>query len=76
MACSWDFHGVFTEYSYVSVMYRLCVGYVSGMCRVCVGYALKDTGRKRGGATNWLRGVLKLLRAEREKSKLSKPKVH
>ena len=36
MACSWDFHGVFTEYSYVSVMYRLCVGYVSGMCRVCV----------------------------------------
>ena len=49
MACSWDFHGVFTEYSYVSVMYRLCVGYVSGMCRVCVGYALKDTGRKRGG---------------------------
>ena len=72
MACSWDFHGVFTEYSYVSVMYRLCVGYVSGMCRVCV----ERYRAQEGGATNWLRGVLKLLRAEREKSKLSKPKVH
>ena len=29
--------GVFTEYSYVSVMYRLCVGYVSVMYRLCIG---------------------------------------
>ena len=30
---SWHIHGVFTGYSYVSVMYRLCVGYVSVMYR-------------------------------------------
>ena len=30
-------------YSYVSVMYRLCIGYVSVMCRLCVGrYSEQD----------------------------------
>ena len=29
----WDIRGVFMGYSYVSGMYRVCVGYVSGMRR-------------------------------------------
>ena len=33
MGYSRDIRGVFTGYSYVSVMYRLCVGYVSVMYR-------------------------------------------
>ena len=33
MGYSWGIHGVFMGYSYVSVMYRLCIGYVSVMCR-------------------------------------------
>ena len=33
MGCSWDIHGVFVGYTYVSGMCRVCVGYVSGMCR-------------------------------------------
>ena len=33
MGHSWDIRGVFRGYSYVSVMYRLCVGYVSVMYR-------------------------------------------
>ena len=37
MGYSWDIRGVFTGYTYVSVMYRLCVGYVSGMCRNILG---------------------------------------
>ena len=36
MGCSWDIHGVFMGYTYVSGMYRVCVGYVSGMYRECV----------------------------------------
>ena len=30
---SWSIRRVFTEYSYVSVMYRLCIGYASVICR-------------------------------------------
>ena len=37
MGYSWDIHGIFMGYSYVSVMYRLCIGYVSVMCRLCDG---------------------------------------
>ena len=37
MGYSWGIHGVFMGYSYVSVMYRLCIGYVSVMCRLCDG---------------------------------------
>ena len=37
MGYSWGIHGVFMGYTYVSVMYRLCVGYVSVMCRLCDG---------------------------------------
>ena len=33
MGYSWGVHGVFMDYSYVSGMYRVCVGYVSGMRR-------------------------------------------
>ena len=33
MGYSWAIHGVFIGYSYVSVMYRLCIGYVSVMYR-------------------------------------------
>ena len=33
MGYSWGVHRVFMEYSYVSGMYRVCVGYVSGMRR-------------------------------------------
>ena len=29
----WGIRGVFVGYTYVSGMYRVCVGYVSGMCR-------------------------------------------
>ena len=36
MEYMWDILGVFTGYSYVSGMCRVCVGYVSGMYRVCV----------------------------------------
>ena len=35
---------IFTGYSYVSVMYRLCIGYASVMCRYVV--------RARGGGAN------------------------
>ena len=31
-----DIRGVFTAYTYVSGMYRVCVGYVSGMYRESV----------------------------------------
>ena len=41
---SWHIHRVFTGYSYVSVMYRLCVGYVSVMYRE---YVETSEGRKR-----------------------------
>ena len=37
-------HGVFMGYTYVSGMYRVCVGYVSGMYRECVE---TSEGRKR-----------------------------
>ena len=30
---SWGIRGVFTEYTYVSGMCRVCIGYVSGKCR-------------------------------------------
>ena len=33
MGYPWGIRGVFTGYSYVSVMYRLCIGYVSVMYR-------------------------------------------
>ena len=33
MGYSRSIQGVFTGYSYVSVMYRLCIGYVSVICR-------------------------------------------
>ena len=33
MGYMWDIRGVFTGYSYVSGMCRVCVGYVSGMHR-------------------------------------------
>ena len=29
MGYSWGIHGVFIGYTYVSVMYRLCVGYAT-----------------------------------------------
>ena len=37
MGYSRGIRGVFTGYSYVSVMYRLCVGYVSVMYRNTLG---------------------------------------
>ena len=37
MGYMWDIRGVFTGYSYVSVMCRVCIGYVSGMCRNILG---------------------------------------
>ena len=33
MGYMWDIRGVFTGYSYVSGMCRVCIGYVSGMRR-------------------------------------------
>ena len=45
---------------------------MSGMYRVCVGKALKDTGSGKGSQGHGKRGNNYLLRAEREKSKLSK----
>ena len=37
MGYSRSIRGVFTGYSYVSVMYRLCIGYVSVMYRLPIG---------------------------------------
>ena len=37
-------------YSYVSGMYRVCIGYVSGMCRVCIGAYRERVG---GESKNW-----------------------
>lgn len=34
---SWNIYGIFMEYSYVSVMCRLCIGYASVMRRLCIG---------------------------------------
>ncbi len=31
MGYSWGIHGVFMGYTYVSGMYRVCIGYVSGI---------------------------------------------
>ena len=42
---SWGIRGVHVGYTYVSVMYRLCIGYVSVMCRLCVG-----GNEERGGS--------------------------
>ena len=47
MGYSRGIRGVFTGYSYVSVMYRLCVGYVSVMYRLCIG-----TDTEVGGGDN------------------------
>ena len=33
MGYSWNIRRIFVGYTYVSGMYRVCVGYVSGMCR-------------------------------------------
>ena len=49
-------------------MYRVCVGYVSGMCRESVERYRERKGFRGHGK----RGNNYLLRAEREKSKLSK----
>ena len=49
MGYSWDIHGVFMGYTYVSVMYRLCVGYVSVMCRYILGALGKGDNRKKEG---------------------------
>ena len=38
-------------YSYVSVMYRLCIGYVSVMYRLCIGNVTEEIKSKWG----WLR---------------------
>ena len=37
MGYSWSIRGIFTGYSYVSVMCRLCIGYVSVMYRNILG---------------------------------------
>ena len=37
MGHSRGIRGIFTEYTYVSGMYRVCVGYVSGMSRRGLG---------------------------------------
>ena len=47
MGYSQSILGVFTGYSYVSVMYRLCVGYVSVMYRLSVGTYLEVGGECR-----------------------------
>ena len=44
MGYSWGIHGVFMGYSYVSVMYRLCVGYVSVMYRLPIGTDTEEGG--------------------------------
>ena len=46
-------HGVFTEYTYVSGMYRVCVGYVSGMYRECI-----ERNRARVGYSNFMQDNL------------------
>ena len=43
---SWHIHGVFTGYSYVSVMCRLCIGYVSVMRRLCIGTSCVRAGAR------------------------------
>ena len=45
MGHSRGIRGVFTEYTYVSGMYRVCVGYVSGMYRESV----EGDGAQGGG---------------------------
>ena len=43
-----DIRGVFTAYTYVSGMYRVCVGYVSGKCRKIQGAKWVPGTRKEG----------------------------
>ena len=47
MEYSADIHKVVIGYSYVSGMYRVCVGYVSRMYRVCIGIFGKVEGKRR-----------------------------
>ena len=67
-----DIHRIYAGYSWGIHGVYVCIGYVSGMCRVCVGKASKDTGSEKGSQGHGKRGNNYLLRAEREKSKLSK----
>ena len=75
-----DIHGVFTGYTYVSGMCRVCIGYVSGKRRKIQGAKRVPGTRKEGkylprmARTNTETRNNYLLRAEREKSKLSKLK--
>ena len=46
MGYSRSIRGVFTGYSYVSVMYRLCIGYVSVMYRLSIGIYSEVGGRQ------------------------------
>ena len=43
-----DIRGVFTAYTYVSGMYRVCVGYVSGKRRKILGAERVPGTRKEG----------------------------
>ena len=45
---TWDIRGVFTAYTYVSGMYRVCVGYVSGKRRKIQGAERVPGTRKEG----------------------------
>ena len=62
MGYSWDIHGVFMGYSYVSVMYRLCVGNVTEE-------KSSEGGDKEDNESN------KHPCAGAQRSKLSKPKT-
>ena len=65
----WDIRGVFTGYSYVSGMYRVCVGYVSGMRRNIWGAKkVLRNGTDHGIARNYTeaRGLLSPFRYAQE----------
>ena len=47
MGYSQSIRGVFTGYSYVSVMCRLCIGYVSVMYRLSIGTDTEDGGMRQ-----------------------------
>ena len=69
MAYTRGIRGVFTGYSYVSGMYRVCVGYVSGMRRNIWGAKkVLRNGTDHGIARNYTeaRGLLSPFRYAQE----------
>ena len=66
MGYSRSIQGVFTGYSYVSVMCRLCIGYVSVICRNRRGAKKEEKVHFFGEKFGNVGGFLYLCRRKRE----------